>query len=85
MESLQNTDQRPLPVVFQGPTAMPAYDKGACDEPDLSIPHKDVLYPFPDASRMNDIWQLPAMVGISAPILCDRKSRLMFPGEPILV
>ncbi|EXJ74257.1 uncharacterized protein A1O5_02553 [Cladophialophora psammophila CBS 110553] len=59
--SMPNADPGALPLPFQGHPAIPAYDSMNSEVPDMSIPHENLLYPFPDPSGVNEFWQMPSV------------------------
>ncbi|KIW92100.1 uncharacterized protein Z519_07084 [Cladophialophora bantiana CBS 173.52] len=61
MGSMPNADSGALPLPFQGHPAIPAYDSMNSEVPDMSIPHENLLYPFPDPSGVNEFWQMPSV------------------------
>ncbi|KAH8799730.1 hypothetical protein F5884DRAFT_115759 [Xylogone sp. PMI_703] len=61
MDSLQNTDEAALPLGFQGQTTISVVDGSTSSGPDLSLSQDNVIYPFPDVSDTNAVWQMPTM------------------------
>lgn len=60
---LQNTAQAQLPPVANEQATLSIENGVRHHELDVSLGHESALYPFFDASSMNEVWQTPAPVG----------------------